>query len=332
MNIGKHHVVLAVLLVSCLTTSGVVGQDVEALALRSSSARGLPPGVLTVVPIEPEREETFSGPRELPDVARGIPKLDWKPNYSPETRRLLEKAKTVILRRGIWNLEFAFKPLRMLHVDIPQSNGSLRRELVWYLAYRIRNNGNHIQPKPQQDEFGNATYDAGFANHTIRFFPSFVLVNQESKRSHMDQLIPSAVRAIARRESLGQTLHDSISVSRQDIAVSSDTTDGSVWGVATWVGIDPRVDFFSIYVTGLTNAYRYKELAESFEPGQAPGTGRQFERKTLQLNFWRPGDAVDENEREVRHGVPGIADPVPEDVIFRLYEVPKRLAHQWIYR
>ena len=31
----------------------------------------------------------------------------------------------------------------------------------------------------------------------------------------------------------------------------------------------------------------------------SPGTGRKFTVKTLQLNFWRPGDTVEENEEEI---------------------------------
>lgn len=322
----------AVLFVPWLISVSAMGQDVDAIALRASQPRALPPGVLTAIPSESEREETFSGPRELPDVVQGIPRLDWMPNYSPSTRRLLDMAEAMILRRGIWNLDFAFKPLRMLHVDVPQSNGALRKQLVWYLVYRVTNNGHHVQPKPQQDQFGNETYDAGYANHTIRFFPNFVLVDQEAKRTYLDQIIPSAVRAIARRESLDHPLLNSVSISRRDIPVSSDAVDRSIWGVATWTDIDPRVDFFSIFASGLTNAYRYEELMESYDASQPPGKGRQFERKTLQLNFWRPGDAVEQHEREIRYGVPGISDPIPEDVIFRLYGVQKRLDYQWIYR
>ena len=322
----------AILCTSWLICGNAIGQEVDTVALRVSQPSGFPPGVFTVLPLESEREETFSGPRELLDVAQGIPNLDWKPNFTPSTRRLLDMANTMVLRRGVWNLEFGFKPLRMLHVDIPQSNGTLQRKLVWYLLYRVNNNGHHVQPKPEQDPFGNKTFDAGYANHSIRFFPNFTLVDQETKQSYLDQIIPSAVRAIARREVLEQPLFNSVSISQQDIPVSSDVVDRSLWGVATWTNIDPRVDFFSIYVAGLTNSYQYEELASSFAESQPPGTGRQFTRKTLQLNFWRPGDALDENEREIRYGIPGISNPIPEDLIFRLYGVQKRLDYQWIYR
>ena len=39
----------------------------------------------------------------------------------------------------------------------------------------------------------------------------------------------------------------------RDIAVGE-----TLWGVATWEDIDPRIVRFSVYVFGLTNAYRGK--------------------------------------------------------------------------
>ena len=65
---------------------------------------------------------------------------------------------------------------------------------------------------------------------------------------------------------------------------------------------------------GLTNAYRWVDPSGAFQPGDAPANGRKFEYKTLQLNFHRPGDALDEREDEIRLGVEGH---------------PK---YQWLYR
>jgi hypothetical protein len=44
----------------------------------------------------------------------------------------------------------------------------------------------------------------------------------------------------------------------------------------------------------------------------------------LQLNFWRPGDDLQPNEREFRYGVPlGKSS---------LYDVPDGVAYRWVYR
>jgi DNA-binding XRE family transcriptional regulator len=47
----------------------------------------------------------------------------------------------------------------------------------------------------------------------------------------------------------------------------------------------------------LTNACRWKESED--KDGQ-----RKYYRKTLQLNFWRPGDDRFEHEQEIRFGIP----------------------------
>jgi hypothetical protein len=78
--------------------------------------------------------------------------------------------------------------------------------------------------------------------------------------------------------------------------------------VATWEDVDPESDFFSIYVQGLTNAYRWEDTAGAVQAGSPPGTGKKFVQRTLKLNFWRPGDEFDLNEREIRYGAPGEVD------------------------
>ena len=88
------------------------------------------------------------------------------------------------------------------------------------------------------------------------------------------------------------------------IPVSSQRAGRGVWGVATWTDVDPRIDFFSVFVGGLTNAYRWEDTPGAYRPGDFPGKGREFVRKMLQLNFWRPGDELLQSEREFRYGVP----------------------------
>ncbi len=81
-----------------------------------------------------------------------------------------------------------------------------------------------------------------------------------------------------------------------------------------WEDLDPRIDFFSIYVQGLTNAYRWKDEPGKFQKGSDLGTGRVLSRKTLKINFWRAGDEYYEKEKEIRLGAPGEVD------------------YEWVYR
>ena len=125
----------------------------------------------------------------------------------------------------------------------------------------------------------------------VVFIPKFSLeaTIEGKKQVYADQPISLAIDAIRRREDPNRKLLDSVMISSHPIALSTPTDDRSVWGVATWVDIDPRIDFFSIYVNGLTNAYRWTD-PHGFKAGDPPGTGREYTHKTLQLNFWRPGD------------------------------------------
>jgi hypothetical protein len=143
-------------------------------------------------------------------------------------------------------------------------------------------------------------------------------------KSYLDRVIPAADAAISQRERLGRPLLNSVEISKQPIPVSDGRIDRSVWGVATWVDVDPRVDFFSIYVGGLTNAYQWTDTPAAYHAGDAPGRGRQFVHKMLQLNFWRAGDELMPNEREFRYGVP--LDKA------NLYGVGDGVAYRWLYR
>jgi len=114
--------------------------------------------------------------------------------------------------------------------------------------------------------------------------------------------------AIQLREGYGQKILTSVEMNRE-IPVGQ-----TFWGVATWEDIDPKIVQFSVYVTGLTNAYRWKDTPGGYKEGDAVGTGRKLERKTLKLNFWRPGDEYYESEGEIRYGIPG------------------RVDYEWVYR
>lgn len=302
-------------------------------AQEGSGIRPLAPGVLTVIPSDTKDGETFNGPLPLVEVVTGIPKLDWTPNYSPKTNTLQEMAKQVVLRRPIWDLEFAFKPLRMIEVDVPQPTGKMQRKLIWYMVYRVSNRGLALNPTATEDEFGHKTYDIQKVNYpTRRFFPHFVLESREYKKSYLDRVIPAAQKAIQKREDPGTKLHNSVEMTRNQIPLSDERIERGMWGVVTWEDVDPRIDFFSVYVRGLTNAFKFVDPPGAYRAGEPPGSGRLYSYKTLQLNFWRPGDSVLEHEDEVRYGVPVDSDPVLQTHILDAFGLTERLDHLWVYR
>jgi hypothetical protein len=306
---------------------------------QSGSSRVLAPGVLTVIPTEAHAGETAQPPRPLVEVTEGIPGLEWTPNYLAPSETLLEMSRNVVLRRSAgketWNLEFAFKPLRMVRVDIPQPDGRLENKLVWYMVYRVRYTGRELQPSPQESEFGDVTYpDVTEVNYkSRRFFPHFVLEGYDvGRKAYLDQIIPAARRQIVARERVGQPLHNSVEITQVPIPLTDEDEDRGVWGFVTWTDVDPRIDFFSIFVQGLSNAYTFEDPPGLFQAGDPPGTGRIIRQKTLRLNFWRPGDSVLEHEDEIRFGLPIELDPSEQLEVLAHYGLQERLDFDWVYR
>ena len=176
-----------------------------------------------------------------------------------------------------------------------------------------------LTPEEQED---GTFLTAAKATEAIRFYPQFVLSSQDRDREgkrirkeYLDRILPAAVQAIQQRELPEGTLLNSVQMSEQLLAAETGRSIGGLWGVAIWEDVDPQIDFFSVFVSGLTNAYDWQD---------APDESRKFMRKQLQLNFWRPGDAYAEDEREIRFGAaPGEGE---------LYGTGEGVASRWIYR
>lgn len=288
--------------------------------------RQLAPGVLTIIEPNFTPDDTVST-HEVMEI-RANPALQWTPEFMAATDTLFGMANQVKFRRDIYSLEFSFKPLRLIEVDVPTASGGTERKLVWYLVYRVRNTGQVLKPVEGKDGVFTAEIGKG---GPVRFMPQFILESQDRQsdgkrisKSYLDRVIPAAVAAISKRETPGKMLLNSVEIAEQPIPVSDGRIDRGVWGVATWTDVDPRIDFFSVLVGGLTNAYQWTDNPAAYKAGDTPGRGRRFTHKMLQLNFWRPGDELQPNEREFRYGVPlGKSD---------LYGVGDGVAYRWVYR
>lgn len=349
-----------------LTVSVVAAREAAAQRI----ARTFAPGVLTVIPPTPQAEELFSGPQPLVELPVVMKDSKYEPKLSSASSTIYERSQSAMLRRTVWNLEFAFKPMRMINVDVPQASGRMQRQLVWYMVYRVRNLGNHFKPrgmiapesltgdgaaadpneellalldpavpeaKELYEKFKETTNEVevfGRKTKELRFFPHFVMHSTEYKKEYLDQVIPAALGPIKAREFPGrddQQIYNSLTIGEVPLPVSDDK-EGGVWGVVTWTHVDPRIDYFVVYVQGLTNAYKFEDPAGAFKAGDAPGTGRKLLKKTLQLNFWRPGDTVDPHEEEVHYGARLDPDPAEQLRILKEYGIQKPVDHVWVYR
>ena len=270
-----------------------------------SPYRYLAPGVL--VTIDPIRrlEETVSR-HDVAGLLAVDSGFDW--------------AKDIAFHHDVWVLKFQFKPMRMIWVDVPQPSGLMQRKPIWYMVYVVTNTGKVMHPVqdaklPYDTHQSKELFEVKPVDQPVRFVPEFLLEGHQHMKDdagftkvYPDRVIPVALKPIRMREDPARKFLTSVEMCRE-IAVGE-----SLWGVATWEDIDPRIVRFSVYAFGLTNSYRWKDEPGEYKPGDSPLAGRKIYRKVLKLNFWRPADQYHEHEKEIRYGVPGGVD------------------YQWVYR
>jgi hypothetical protein len=280
---------------------------------QAESGRKLAEGVLTVVAPDQDAEDTALGPYDL-DFLRNHPELEWsapdfpenKPFFASPSETLVSLSKDVTFRHEVWGLEFSFKPARLIEVDLPTPAGEMERKVVWYMVYKVRYVGSDLHPKLETPD-GTQEIPSDpveMKREGVRFLPRFTIVSKERNLSIDAQILPAARDAIAARERVGKKLHDHIDISRLFIDEANLEADNSVWGVATWTDVDPRLDFFAIDVRGLTNAYKIRIDSEG---------KKNFDRKTLRIYFWRPGDALDVAQDKILLGLPAYTGPAPAE-------------------
>jgi len=292
-----------------LNNSVAPASAAEPAPVRKNGFRRLAPGALTVIPARASNDShAFRG--ELYEVTRDPEAHVWTPKQAPSHATLVEQAKTLEFQRDIWSLEFAFKPPRLIDVDVPAPDLRLQRKRMWYLVYRVRNTGGRRTVIDKDDPTKRTTESF---ETPVRFLPQFVLESREglteaegetAYRSYLDRVVPNAMGPIRRREDPARELLDSASMAASDIPPG-----GERWGVAVWEDIDPRINFFTISVRGLTNAIRWRpQTGATFARNRPPGAEMEHAAEALRLDFWRPGDDRDETDQEMHVGYAGMLE------------------------
>ena len=272
--------------------------------------------------------------------------------------------------RDVWCLQFSFKKVRIIDVDIPNDAGNFDKKKVWYLVYSVKNlglaqfneqkieevnsvlgsavpaGGERLLPMPTDTTLENVPRSAPLeirgltgrfepqsgSTETIRFVPQFVLATNRlvlgtepienpatgktewradiTAVAYPDRILPLALLKIQERERVAK-LHTTVSITQEEIVPGEE-----LWGVAMWTDVDPRINEFSIFVTGLTNAYQWSNrVAEdgTYVNRGAIGEGRIVKRRVLKTNWWRIGDDHSLNESQIRFGA---RDAVMPESIF----------------
>jgi hypothetical protein len=199
---------------------------------------------------------------------------------------------------NLFVLEVEFRPVGMLEVELtnPQT-GRKEKKLVWYQVYRTVNrelespvDKTKIQTENPQDPIPDPY-----------LIPEFFLVVQgkDSLKVYQDVVLPEAVAAIAEREKVWKIeksrkieLKNSVQIIQRipDPIPENEKSPQWIYGVATWVDVDPETDHFAIFAEGFSNGYL---------PGTLDGEP-VMQRKTIVMDFWRPGDFYNQTDREIR--------------------------------
>ena len=294
--------------------------------------RAFAPGVLKTIPTQLDPRDTHSLPGPMP----GIVAEDWTPNLSPVEDTLFGKSKQVTLYRDpVWELEFSFLPLRQEKVKLPSPAGGLQNSNVWYLVVRVRNTGSAMtyedvrQSQDTDHVIRKLQYNKPVDSADIDFAPRFVLqgwiedhaTGNYKKIEYAAEINPTALSQIQEIEDPNQKLLDTHQLSKAKIPMAKNEVDPGVWAVAIWEGVNPNIDYVSVQVSGLSNARRLKD----------PETKASF-AKTLQLNFWRPGDAVGQHRDQLSYGIPLVDDANEQIRICKFYQLPGPMLRTYLNR
>jgi hypothetical protein len=212
-----------------------------------------------------------------------------QPRYAETMLEATATGEEISSQPGLWVMEVYFKPLRMIAVDITNPDtGKKEPRFVTYLVYRVINRS-LASPAPVL----RAVNELDAPVLPEKFIPEFTLVTTDGDKPQVyhDQILPEALAAIERRE---RRKHSSTVNVVEDVppAVAKDAPEqNEIYGVATFLGVDPEADRYTLYLTGFSNGVKTVT---------SPDGGTVVQNKTIEMKYWRPGDEFDRTEPELR--------------------------------
>ena len=198
-------------------------------------------------------------------------------------------------QEDLWVLEVSFKRMRMIPVDITDpKTGKKNREYVMYLVYKAVN-------RPLKRRIDNTPFKPQNEEDRIpphQFVPEATLATEDNnvQKIYLETIIPEALKIIQRRETRKPTdpvYKNSVDIvgDLPEITPYDSKSEKALYGVMMWRGVDPKADYFTVYLTGFNSAY--KKI-------KGPDGEVLIVRRVIQQKYWRPGDRFDLNEKEFR--------------------------------
>jgi hypothetical protein len=207
--------------------------------------------------------------------------------------------------------EIQYKPVRLRRLELPDpKTGEIRKELVRYMVWRaIPRDYTELAGAGKADlerKLADPATDPSNALDPETVLPlrmpRFVLQTEDKSgkvlETYLDEISVEVQNIVFHREmgrrGLNLKLMNSIeAISEIGDPVPGDDPDAlskAVYGVAVWRNVDPHADFFSVTMSGFSNAYRISDTPD----------GRLLEEKVVVQKFARPGDQFLQEELEFR--------------------------------
>ena len=210
-------------------------------------------------------------------------------------------------QEGLWVLEVQYKSLRMIYIDLTDpKTGKQKKELIWYLAYKVLNRPFEGQ-QDDSDKKPLNQFDKP-PNEKPIFVPEFTLMTADNgvQRIYEDEILPEAQAAIIKRER--QTFRNSVEVVGPIPEITPfDATkmeENAIYGLAMWRGVNPETDYFTVFLSGFSNGYRYVkgpvsygQLSELVDNGELLPSDTVWDGKSDWVTAANVGDLFDKNEQ-----------------------------------
>ena len=153
-----------------------------------------------------------------------------------------------------WALDFRFKGLRSIEVDVPGRG----KKLIWYLCYTVAN------PTDQEHAF-------------VPHLELKAIEKEESRDDIASEPIQRMIEQAENPNGAADRVHfkNSVTIAAEPLPPTKpDAAATPTSGVAVWEDVDPDCNHFSIYVGGASNAWSIDDKG-------------QVRRKTLRLDVKR---------------------------------------------
>lgn len=208
----------------------------------------------------------------------------------------------------LWIAEVQFKPVRYRRMQVVDpKTGDRNTELVWYMVYRVIPRDYTELAGDSRDDLVAKLSDISLqpqntVDEVQRYslqIPRFVLRTDdaETQQEYADEVNLEIQKQVLRREfrrTSNLKLMNSVQAITEVVdAVSVENQNplaNALYGVAVWRNVDARTDYFTVTMTGFSNAYRVSQV-----DGETV-----FEHKVIEQRFGRPGDEYQQHEAEFR--------------------------------